>query len=294
MNMKKFILLTMFALIASVGLIFAQSRSLVVAPFDIVGRAVSNNQAEAITELYRAALINEAIKIVERENFDKILTEFNFQVSDWSNSEKTAKLGKAINANFILRGKIMKLGGKFRITITVIDINTAELLITYTLTYDTIDDIANNIHKAADSLIRNFTYCNVFDKGESGGSIFLVRSTDTGHDFYEAVFLTDQKTSFNDAKELASNYNGGGYTDWRLPTKDEAKAIFENIIELNRCTSNVTTKDYFITVNDSSGYVTFYSSSFGKQRFDWNYLRNLEWWQSNLFYVCLVRKFTGE
>ena len=294
MNMKKFILLTMFALIASVGLIFAQSRSLVVAPFDIVGRAVSNNQAEAITELYRAALINEAIKIVERENFDKILTEFNFQVSDWSNSEKTAKLGKAINANFILRGKIMKLGGKFRITITVIDINTAELLITYTLTYDTVDDIANNIHKAADSLIRNFTYCHVFDKGESGGSIFLVRSTDTGHDFYEAVFLTDQKTSFNDAKELASNYSGGGYTDWRLPTKDEAKAIFENIIELNRCASNVTTKDYFITVNDSSGYVTFYASSFGKQRFDWNYLCNLEWWQSNLFYVCLVRKFTGE
>lgn len=295
MDMKKLFSILFLVCVVSTFVIaektVIRSKALAVAPFDVIGNAVAADEAEAITELYRTALINEAIKIVERENFDKILTEFNFQVSDWSNSEKMAKLGKAINANFILRGKIMKLGSRFRITITVIDINTAELLITYTLTYDTIDDIANNIHKAADSLIHNFTYCNVFDKGEAGGSIFLVRSTDTGHDFYEAVFLTDETMYFSEAKELASNYSGSGYADWRLPTEEDAKDIFNNIIKLNRCSSDAIKKSYFvIRDNGSAGYVSFNTFKGSSKP----YFHYFDFWQSNDFYVCLVRKFTGE
>lgn len=125
--MKKIILLMVFTLIASVGLVFAQSRSMAITPFEIVGNTVTEAEAEGITELYISELVsNGQINIVDRANFDKILKEMNFQNSDWSNSEKTAKLGQATNAQFISRGKIIKLGSKMYLSSTVIGCNNSK------------------------------------------------------------------------------------------------------------------------------------------------------------------------
>jgi len=36
--------------------------------------------------------------------------------------------------------------------------------------------------------------------------------------------------SWNDAKTYCENYGGGGYTDWRMPTNEELKAIYNHQI----------------------------------------------------------------
>ncbi len=44
-----------------------------------------------------------------------------------------------------------------------------------------------------------------------------------------AVQLTDKGTgTFSEATASCKNSNLGGYTDWRLPTKEELVAIYEN------------------------------------------------------------------
>ena len=74
--MKKNILLAVFTLVVSVGVVFAQSRSMAVMPFDVVGNAVTADEIEAITELYTSALIETGrVSVVDRTNFDKIFKE---------------------------------------------------------------------------------------------------------------------------------------------------------------------------------------------------------------------------
>lgn len=64
-----------------------QTKALAVTPFEFIGNAVTTDEAEAITELYRMLLINGPIKIVERGNFDKIIKEINFQNFNLSGSK---------------------------------------------------------------------------------------------------------------------------------------------------------------------------------------------------------------
>ena len=187
-NMKKIILLTVFTLIVNVGLVFAQSRSMAVMPFDVVGNAVTADEVEAITELYISALIEAGkVRIVDRANFDKVIKELNFQSSDWSNSEKTAKLGKALNAKFISRGKIMKLGSKLSISASVIDIETAENVASTKATYTDIDELVSKLYKLEiTSLAKDVAY----SRGPAGGLVFHF----DGQYFYEAAFLPKSYT----------------------------------------------------------------------------------------------------
>ncbi|MGP1594992.1 MAG: CsgG/HfaB family protein, partial [Treponema sp.] len=216
--MKKIILLTVFVVIASAGSVFAQSRTMAVMPFDVVGNAVTADEAEALTELYISAVIETGrVRVIDRANFDKVMKELNFQTSDWSNSEKTAKLGKALNAKFISRGKIMKLGSNLSISSSVIDIETAENVASTKAIYKDIDELVARffLEPSAwsyyDSGKLDDMLKDVADfysgQGQAGGSIFY----SDGNNFYEAVFLQGL-VSFKEALELASGYYAG-YND---------------------------------------------------------------------------------
>ncbi len=279
--MKKVILLMMFTLIVNVGLVFGQRRCMAVMPIDIIGNAVTQDEAEALTELYISKLIQaDKVRIVDRGNFDKVMKELNFQNSDWSNSEKTAKLGRALNARFISRGKIMKLGKNYNISVSVIDITTSELVASSTMKSEDLDTIVKNLYKIT-SPIATDALCT---KGPAGGTIFRF----DGKYFYEAVFLTEEYT-FSEA----SKYNGGfgGYYDWRLPNYDETLDIYYNLYERDRpevdseCywRENGNLVEYYVHFVTVPGY----GLCSGKQ-----YKTVFPRTAYSKFKVCLVRKFT--
>ncbi|MFH1096393.1 MAG: DUF1566 domain-containing protein [Candidatus Desantisbacteria bacterium] len=58
-----------------------------------------------------------------------------------------------------------------------------------------------------------------------GGIVFSV--SDTGQHGLVAA-IKDQSTgaNWNDAKQICSNYRGGGYADWYLPSKDELDLLY--------------------------------------------------------------------
>jgi formylglycine-generating enzyme required for sulfatase activity len=108
------------------------SRTIAISPFDVRG-GLSATDADVIMELLIAQLVTNGVKVVDRNSFDKITTQMNFQSSDWSDSNKVAQLGRALNANSILRGSIMTLAGQTVITASILDINTAEIVSASTL-----------------------------------------------------------------------------------------------------------------------------------------------------------------
>ena len=56
--------------------------------------------------MYRAELVSTGkVYVVDRDNFNKLLKEMNFQAGDWADSEKNIRLGAASGASVISRGK---------------------------------------------------------------------------------------------------------------------------------------------------------------------------------------------
>jgi len=102
--------------------------NIAVATFDVQG-GITPQESAVVTELFIASLVRTGrINVIDRTNFDKIIAEMKFQSSDWSDKNKTAAIGKVLNAQNVIRGQLMKLGNIIYWVTTVLDVNTAEIL----------------------------------------------------------------------------------------------------------------------------------------------------------------------
>jgi len=140
-KMKKFI----FCLILSftAGVVFGQANvpAIVVSTFSARGQAVTADDAESITELFIAELAKQSgIRVVDRTNLERVVAEMRFQTSDWSDPQKTARLGSALNAEVLVRGQLNQLGQQISFSITALDIKTLEVISSTNRTFN-----ANNI-----------------------------------------------------------------------------------------------------------------------------------------------------
>ncbi|MDR1901280.1 MAG: pre-peptidase C-terminal domain-containing protein [Treponema sp.] len=117
-----------FALALLCGVCFAQQKAVAVAAFGNK-RGISAESAQTITNLVIGRLsVNGIVRVVDRASFDKILEEMKFQASDWADKERTAALGEATNADFVIRGEIDTMDGLIIITARMIDIRTAQVV----------------------------------------------------------------------------------------------------------------------------------------------------------------------
>jgi len=124
--MKK-IIVCVLSLFVCAGL-FAQTPRVAVADFDI-DPGISRQEADVVYELFTAQLAStKKVTVADRVNLDKILAEMKFQTSDWSNKDKTASMGKVINATALIRGRLMKMGNWIYWTATMLDLNTARVM----------------------------------------------------------------------------------------------------------------------------------------------------------------------
>lgn len=203
---------------------FAKPKSMAVATFDINNNAVSKDDAEGVTELYIAELVSSGkVDIVDRNNFNKLLKEMQFQTSDWANSEKTVKLGTAAGAEIISRGQIIKLGSKMYLSATLIDVKTAKVLSSAKVQFVSIDDIFGILTKFAKDAVEGLSL-KIGDIGPGGGLVFYIE----GNRAYECSEVLGSAT-WSEAKTLCSEYRGGGYDDWYLPNMDELNYIYQNL-----------------------------------------------------------------
>lgn len=163
----------------SVALFSQQSAkpNVVIVPFDAKG--VPQDEADVVTELFISeyAATGKAT-VPDRNSFDKLAKEQSFQASSWSDSEKIAKLGKAINANQAIVGQIMKFRDEIIVSIKVIDINTTKILSSKTerlkdisLLFDKIPGICKELAEKSNYVPMQY---KVGDEGEGGGIVFYV------------------------------------------------------------------------------------------------------------------------
>ena len=242
-----------------------------ISPFDIRS-GLSADEANAIIEMFIAELAADGtVKVVDRNSFDKIVQEMRFQVSDWSDDNKVAQLGRALNANSIVRGTMMSFAGQIVITATIMDINTAQQLLSSTLRMETVGDIFDKLP----TFVYNMTHpvYEIGQKGPAGGLIFYdkgvysdgwryLEAAPTEHSlrFYNGLEYEDglrwgvegrhsnvpgtktevgtgkQNTAIilrfgGEAASFCARFDFGGFKDWFLPSIDELALMYQNLYQ---------------------------------------------------------------
>ncbi|MDR1256935.1 MAG: SUMF1/EgtB/PvdO family nonheme iron enzyme, partial [Spirochaetaceae bacterium] len=123
------------------------------------GQAVSADNARIVTGLIRSRIgASGAVTLVTREDFDKILAEHQFQMSDWSDPNKTARLGSAAGADYILAGEIDEMDGVYFVTARMIDLNTAEQVASSDIEFERLNQARSAMEEFTDRFLQALGY----------------------------------------------------------------------------------------------------------------------------------------
>ena len=215
MKLKKLTLI-LTTLLLAVSFMTAQETkgkpTIVVIPFD--AKNIEQNDANVLFEVFTNEIAGTGkFKVVDRTKVDFIKKQHEFQNSDWSNDEKVAKLGNALNANIVVTGQLMPFKDKIVVSFRMLDVNTMEIVTSATArvsdTSEFFDKIPEIVKKLTGeiksiSMSSNITTSktesssvstnvsasstngktyNIGDDGPGGGIIFY--HSEAGFDVYE-------------------------------------------------------------------------------------------------------------
>jgi len=213
--------------------VFAETKRPVVAvsTFEVKGGAIELYEADSIMELYTVALQQTGrVILVNRNIVDKAFKKMNFQEDDWLDSKKTKEVGNAVNAQFLIYGKIFGLGNKLYLSTWIIDANTADVVgqclnFQFLFEFDgemNFDGYVNDknafvidpgIKVVADVITQPTLPYKFGDRGPGGG-IIVKFEDDMAIEFSEPIAEVES----HQASSVCKSYRGGGYNDWYLPT----------------------------------------------------------------------------
>ena len=202
MKLKR-ITLILTTLLLAVSFMTAQETkgkpTIVVIPFD--AKNVEQNDANVLFEVFTNEIAGTGkFKVVDRTKVDFIKKQHEFQNSDWSNDEKVAKLGNALNASIVVTGQLMPFKDKIVVSFRMLDVNTMEIVSSATEKvsdisefFDIIPDVVRKLtgeissistssSKTTTTYNKNKTY-TIGDDGPGGGIIFYY--SEAGFDVYE-------------------------------------------------------------------------------------------------------------
>ncbi len=144
----------LLVLVASVTLFFAQQRvAVVIAPFEAVG-AVSKDDAEAITELFTSRMVMQGkFSVVEHRKLEQAKDELRFQTKEWaSDDNKVVAVGRAVNAQYVVRGQLLKLGNQYFLSTTLLKLDGFEVLSASQEKLDKLEDAMSVLPNLASTL----------------------------------------------------------------------------------------------------------------------------------------------
>jgi len=103
----------------------------VIAVHDIAGPNLTETQKKQIFNKLETELVNlQTYEVISRSNVDKILKEQKFQHSGCTDQECAAKIGKLLNADFMLLSEVLydKNEGGADVSLKLVDVETAKII----------------------------------------------------------------------------------------------------------------------------------------------------------------------
>jgi len=151
----------------------------VVVPFDSSG--VPQEEVDVVYRMFLSEFVRTGkCSVADRDSFDKIKAQQNFQLSDWSSNDKVAKLGEALNANVVVTGQMMKFRMQVMFIVQILDVNTTKIISSADERVGDVDELfgkfpamcrelTKNIAKPQNAAAVNY---DIGDFGPGGGYVF--------------------------------------------------------------------------------------------------------------------------
>jgi len=254
-------------------------------------------KADAITvrELVQSAMVKtQKYQVITRNEIDKLLSNEKIQASSISSPENIKKL-QLQSISYIVTGSLNATDNDYTLTVTVLNVVNGNLLHSdYAFMGSTSREFINGVdtfmvkfiagmETKEGKLVQTGKTYKIGDKGPGGGIIFYAD---------DSVFkeVSPMLGSFNweNASKVATDYKGGGFTDWRLPSSSELNMIYENLRKKNIAALG---DDYYWSSSmygkDSSHY-WFQKFSDGRQS---NHFYTEESHRDKIYSVRAVRSF---
>jgi hypothetical protein len=116
-----------FLIFAICGAAVFGQNSLVLAPLLNEG-GIEEVQIRTLTRLLENAIQRTGrFNIIDRGAAEDILREHGFQLSDLSDTRKTAEVGRVLNADYLARPSVMPLAGVLYLEARIVEVNTARM-----------------------------------------------------------------------------------------------------------------------------------------------------------------------
>jgi hypothetical protein len=120
----------------------APEKRLNLAVIDFDGKNVSAADASAVTDLIRTDLVkSEVFNIIDRANMETILGEQKFQMSGCTTEECAIQMGKLLNVQKMITGKLSFIQGIYHISLSVVDVETSKIEFSDRVTYKQPEEI---------------------------------------------------------------------------------------------------------------------------------------------------------
>ncbi len=227
--MKKLpLFLILFFIIVNVYSI--EQSSLAVSKFAVIADAVTEEQAEQITNQFVKELQSIQNILVQRSVYELELKAQNFASADFKNKERTSLLGQKVGVDYLISGRIGKAGKNLYIEIDVILAKTATIIHNDRILRSSYDELLPEVSsfttKLSDSLFKNVKVGSI---GQGGGIIFFISPDGS---YFEATEVLAH-VSWSEAEYIAHTYTNRGFNDWRLPTKSELDIVYLNLKKAN-------------------------------------------------------------
>jgi TolB-like protein len=111
------------------------------------------NLQKGLSQLLAARLsASEKVRVVDREQIDKVLNELKLSLKGITDSENAKKVGKILGADFFVNGNLMKFKDEIAIAIKVTNVETTEIT-AGTLKVKSAEDVFDVVDKAGEEVI---------------------------------------------------------------------------------------------------------------------------------------------
>lgn len=147
--MRKISLIMILCFVAS-SLLLSETRQTVAVPvFD-------GEDGEILSDLVGSKLANKRVfKVITRTSVEAIMTENNFQRSKLTDISKAQALGKIINADFIIVGKITKFGTSYLAAVQMINVTDGEVMSGSDIVYKDLSETMAAIDEMVEDIVKS-------------------------------------------------------------------------------------------------------------------------------------------
>jgi len=119
---------------------------------------VPSYEISLLSDLYSYSLLSTGVfRVVERKELKKVLSEQELQLSDITEEEGAAEIGRILNASYLSTGSIGKLGDQYIVTLKLIEIETGETLISTKKEMSDPAKISAGFQSLSDEIARKIT-----------------------------------------------------------------------------------------------------------------------------------------